>query len=585
MRFLSTYKNTILNFHIKSLFPLVLTFLNVVFAIAQEKDDLGTEVVNIVKPYTPTISDAFKVKETPFLNDSVNTQKKPVTYEIFSVPVASTFTPAKGKATTVEKAKPLQLFDNYASLGFGSYTSVLAELFSSFEISRTDNASLFFRHNSAQGGIEGVRLDTKYFDTELSGNYSSRQRDLSYGLEAGINHQIFNWYGLNSLFDDASSITINEIDPRQSYFGVNLGGNLTIEESVFTGGTAHIYYTADAFSSSEINATAKPQFSFPLSDFTLGVEGMLDYLSGSFDRNYSDTASISYSYLNAGVTPALIYNDDDLTLSLGAQAVVSLDSENSDTNFFIYPKIDASYRLVDEILIVYGGVHGGLSQNSYRNFKEENPFVSPTLGIAPTSTLYDAFGGVKGKLSNEVGYNLRASYGKQENRAFFQLNPYKGMNSNFEGYEYGNSFGVVYDDVNTLQIFGELVVALSEGFSLGAKGGFYSYSLDSQAEAWNLPQLEASVFSNFDITEKIFGGVSFFFVGERNDLFTSGASSEVISLDAYFDANVNVGYRVSDRLSVFAKGNNLFGTNYEKWLNYPVQGIQGLIGATYKFDW
>jgi hypothetical protein len=35
-------------------------------ALAQKKDEnIGTEVVNVVKPYTPTISDAFKVKETP----------------------------------------------------------------------------------------------------------------------------------------------------------------------------------------------------------------------------------------------------------------------------------------------------------------------------------------------------------------------------------------------------------------------------------------------------------------------------------------------------------------------------------------
>jgi len=69
----------------------------------EEKQDLGTEVVNVVKPYTPTISDAFKVKATPKLNDSVNTAKKKVTYSIFSVPVASTFTPAKGKAVAVKK--------------------------------------------------------------------------------------------------------------------------------------------------------------------------------------------------------------------------------------------------------------------------------------------------------------------------------------------------------------------------------------------------------------------------------------------------------------------------------------------------
>lgn len=583
--YLRTHKVTLRNIPLKGILTSVLALFISNGVFGQEKDDLGTEVVNVVKPYTPTISDAFKVKETPVLNDSTHLQKKPVTYEIFSVPVASTFTPSKGKATAVEKAKPLKLYDNYATLGFGNYTAVLAELMSSFEISRTDNAGLFFRHNSALGAIDGVLLDNKYFDTELSGSYTSRQRDLSYALEAGVEHQIFNWYGLNPLFEEASSELINGIDPKQSYFGINVGGNLNVEESLFTGGSAQIYYTGDAFSSSEINASVQPRFVFPLSDFTLGVEGMIDYLTGSFDRNYFNAEGISYSYLNAGVTPSLIYTNDDLTLSLGAQALVSVDSENSETNFFLYPKINASYRLVDEILIVYGGAQGGLEQNTYQNFKDENPFVSPTLGITPTSTLYDAFGGIKGKLSNEVGYNLRASYGKQENRAFFQLNPYKGMSPDFEGYEYGNSFGVVYDDLNTLQIFGELVVELSEGFSLGANAGFYSYSPDNQNEAWNLPKLEATLFSNFDITEKIFGGVSLFFVGERSDFWSTNTSNEVITLESYLDANVNLGYRVSDRLSVFAKGSNLLGKKYEKWLNFPVQGIQGLIGGTYKFDW
>ncbi|MBW2938899.1 TonB-dependent receptor [Aureisphaera sp. CAU 1614] len=562
----------------------VFCILSISLVFSQDKDDLGTEVVNIVKPYTPTISDAFKVKETPVLNDTDSVQKKEVRYEIFSVPVASTFTPSKGKAATVDKAKPITLYDNYATLGFGNYTSVLGELFSSFEISRTDNAGIFFRHNSSQGDIDGVRLENKYYDTELSGNYTSRQKDMSYKLEAGVEHQLFNWYGLNDNFDSATDETLNEIDPQQTYLGFHVGGNISLEESIFEGASAKIHYLGDAFSSSEINLNLQPKFAFPLTDFTLKIDGEVDYVNGSFERNYINNMGIAYSYLNAGITPSLVYVNEDLTLSLGANAVVSLDTENSETEFFIYPQINASYRLVDEVLIVYGGAEGGLHQNTYREFKNENPFVSPTLFIAPTSQLYNAFGGLKGKLSNQVGYNVRGSYGKEENRAFFQLNPYKGMSPNFEGYEYGNSFGLVYDDLNILNIFGELKVEVSNTFMLGASANFYSYSLDNQPEAWNVPELEASIFSNFNITEKVYGGVSLFFVGERKDLDNT-SNSQVISLDSFFDANVNLGYRVNDRLSIFAKGSNLLGNNYEKWQNFPVQGIQGLLGATYKFDW
>ena len=61
--------------------------------------------------------------------------------------------------------------------------------------------------------------------------------------------------------------------------------------------------------------------------------------------------------------------------------------------------------------------------------------------------------------------------------------------------------------------------------------------------------------------------------------------SQVVTLNPYFDANVDLGYKVNDRLSIFGKGSNLFGNHYQKWQNFPVQGIQGLLGATYKFDW
>lgn len=551
---------------------------------SQDKNDLGTEVVTIVKPYSPTISDAFKVKETPVLTDTDTLQKKEVRYEIFSVPVASTFTPSKGKAATVDKAKRPQLYDNYATLGFGSYTSVFAELFSSFEISRTDNAGIFFRHNSSHGNIENVLLESTYFDTELSGNYTSRQKDMSYKIEAGVNHQIFNWYGLNRNFDTASDEIINAIDPQQTYTGVQVGGNLAFNESIFESLSATIQYLGDAFSSSEINLNIQPKFTLPLSDFNLQVQGEVDYLTGKFDRNYVSQEELPYSFLNAGITPSLVYVNDDLTLSLGATALVSLDTENSKTQFYIYPQIRASYRLVDEVAIVYGGVEGGLLQNTYQNFKEENPFVSPTLLIVPTSTLYNAFGGFKGKLSEQIGYNLRGSYGSEENRAFFQLNPYKGMNLEFEGYEYGNSFGMVYDNLTVLHLFGELKVAISNDFVLGANTNFYSYSTDNQTEAWNLPEFTASVFSNFTITEKIFGGVSLFYVGERKDVATTNLP-QVVTLDSYLDANMNIGYRINDRLSIFGKGSNLLGNNYQKWQNFPVQGIQGLLGATYKFDW
>ncbi len=577
----------------RSVLSLLFMLLSCLALAQEEEENIGTEVVNIVKPYTPTISDAFKVKETPVLNDSIHTQKKKVQYQIFSVPVASTFTPAKGKATSVEKAKPIKLYDNYATLGFGNYTSILGELYSNFQISRTDDAGFFFRHNSAQGDIDGVLFENKYYNTQLDGHYTSRQRDVSYRLDAGIKHQLFNWYGFNETYDTVDNEFITNLDIQQTYLSGNLGGSITVDDSYFEKVSAQVRFLSDAYGSSEFNFKAKPEFSFPLTSFTLKVDGEVDYLSGSFEKQYIDIGlgGINYSLLNAGVTPSLVYLNEDLTLSLGVTAMAGLDLENSETNFFLYPQINASYRLVEEFIIVYGGAEGGLTQNSYYNFKEENPYVSPTLYVGPTSQLYNGFGGIKGKITNTVGYNLRASYGREDNKTLFRNNPdVQSDTSTTEGYGYGNSFQVVYDDVNTFSVFGELKVDVSEQFSLGVNAEFFSYTTELEEEAWNLPQLKATLFSNFSITEKIYGGASLFYVGERQDSFFKGGffgstPPTTVTLDAYLDANIHLGYRVNERLSVFAKGSNLLSDNYEKWLNYPVQGIQGLLGATYKFDW
>ncbi|MFT7351682.1 MAG: hypothetical protein ACI9XR_001440, partial [Flavobacterium sp.] len=87
-------------------------------SFGQKKDEtIGTEVVNVVKPYTATISDAFKVKETPSLDDDVTSKKENIQYSIFSFPVASTFTPSKGRAANVDKAEQEKYFNNYATLG------------------------------------------------------------------------------------------------------------------------------------------------------------------------------------------------------------------------------------------------------------------------------------------------------------------------------------------------------------------------------------------------------------------------------------------------------------------------------------
>ncbi|MGB3605780.1 MAG: TonB-dependent receptor, partial [Psychroserpens sp.] len=177
---------------------LAILTLNVAITFAQERenDSIDGGTVNVVQPYTPKISDAFKIKETPSLNDSTTIKKKTITYNIFSIPVASTFTPAKGKAATVDKQKPAKLYDNYASLGVGSYTTILGEVFLNHELNNDERVGGYFSHHSSAGDIEGVNFDNNFSETGLNAHYSQDQRDYSWKVETGFQLQSYNWYGV-----------------------------------------------------------------------------------------------------------------------------------------------------------------------------------------------------------------------------------------------------------------------------------------------------------------------------------------------------------------------------------------------------
>ena len=577
---------------------ILLMILGVTQVQSQEKEKdkkevtIGTEVVNVVKPYTPTISDAFKVKATPKLNDAVNTVKKKVTYSIFSVPVASTFTPSKGNAATLKKPAKIKLYDNYATLGFGSLTTALAEFYSNVQLSRTENFGVFLNHNSSQGGIDGVAVDDFFYDTRLNVNYGVRERDLSWKADLDIQHQVFNWYGITLLaFTNPDVINFGDFDPTHSYVTAALKGSLSFNDAIFKEGDFTLRYLGDSESSTELRALAKPTFEFPIGGEQITTTAVLDYVSGSFDNGLRGAAGVDYSFINVGVQPGLVILRDDLTVNLGLKAYVSLDTENSETDFFAYPNVTASYRVVGDYFIAYGGLEGDLIQNNYYDIVQENPFVSPSLFIQPTNQQYDGFLGIKGKLSNTVSYNLRGSLINENDKALFRLNDFETLSAEVSRpvFENGNSFGLVYDDVTTFSVFGELNFDVNSKFKLKINGQFNSYSTDNEIEAWNLPEITASVFGDYQINEQWFVGANIFFVGERFDRLgiidpVGIFETTTVSLESYFDVNAHVGYRINDRLSAFGRINNIFDNNYQKFLNFQVQGLQALMGATYKFD-
>lgn len=577
----------------KNLIAFVL-FLTFQFSFAQKKgENIGTEVVNVVKPYTPTISDAFKVKETPVLDDEGNSKKEIIKYNIFSFPVASTFTPSKGKAEGVEKEEQAHLFNNYATFGAGNYGTFNAELFVNQELGANNYVGGMFRHLSSQGGIKNVELTDTFFDTSIDLTYGIRERDLSWNVDLGYQNQIYNWYGLPAGF--GSSLTpmdrsnlIYGINPQQSYSNIYLGSKIDFNESILDEASLKFNHFSDEYGSSENRFYVKPSLKFNISDKAIKTNIIVDYVGGNFKKEYSTTNPIKYGYTNFGIAPSFALQEADWSLNIGLGLFYSLDAENNDNKFLVYPQINASYKVVGDLMIFYAGAEGNLEQNTYSDFVGENPFLSPTLDIKPTDKQYDIFAGLKGKLSNSVSYNIRGSYLNERNKALFKSNDYTENNTN-EDYAFGNSMKVVYDDTKTLSFYGELKADISDDVTFGINGTFSSYTNEFQSVVWNLPAVKLNAKIDFNITKKWYAGANVFFVGERKDQKLNTdivyvIAPSPITLDSYFDVNAHLGFKYSDRLTGFLRANNIANKGYQKWLDYPVQGFQLVLGVNYKFD-
>ena len=548
---------------------------------SRSQDTIDTQVVTIVKPYTPKISDAFKLKQTPRMGVS-ETPQKSVKYTIFSIPVASTFTPAKGNSVRLDKLKKEKLFQNYVSLGYGNYGTILGNLYLNHRLGRGERIGGYIEHHSSQGGIDGLQFEDGFSNSSAQINYVKSLKAFVWNTDAAFQRQAVNWYGLP--FE-----TTLALDPKQVYSTIELGSNVQFTKGVLRSGDIHLRRFSDAYDSQEYHLTGETNFQFDVLDSPINSSIKVDYLKGSFAKNYNGLDTQNYGNIQISVAPSYQYVQDDLTVLVGFKAYYLMDSEQNKNDFYIYPNVEASYAVVNSIVVAYAGIKGDLYQNTYYDFAQINPFVSPTLDIRPSSTPYKVFVGTKGKLSQSIGYDVKGSFAREQNKALFRTHSIQNFSAP-NNYNQGNSFGVVYDDVDVINISGALEIDMGQKLNVRLKGDLYKYTSDAEPTAWNLPEFEASLFLDYQLSDKLSMAANLFYWGSRQDttnlegLFIPEPITPNVTLDAFLDANFQVSYEITNQFGAFVKVNNIANNSYNRWNHYPVQGFQILGGVSYKFD-
>ncbi len=564
---------------------------------SKKKDTIKTEVVEIETRYNPKIADANKIVKKPTIKILEKSKRKKLVYSIFSAPVASTFVPKTGVVKGIDVGVKERIFNNFVALGYGNYASPYTEMYFHYNSKFENDFGLHLKYSGSQENLRNSVLNSTFSNIETTVFYSQNERFYKWKTYLSAKQNSYNWYGLPDL--NFSTLAIGQIEEQQNYNQFNLGGEISFEDSKIEIVKFDLQYFTDAWNSSELYADGSAIFKFPV-DFLfrnsneISISTQMEYLRGRFQQSYSSDAPLDHHFLTLNASPRYKFKWGAIAIDLGTKLFLSFDIENDLQHFLVYPDVNVQFPIVKDFVSVYGGISGGLTTNNFASFTEQNPYVSPTLFMTQTNQKYHAFGGIKALATNDLSVHLGISRKNEEDKPLFIRNNSKSdgattslNGSDLKGFEYGNSFSVIYDDVITMTFAGELAYEASKYLSVSTSLRYHVFDTRNSAEAWNLPNTEASILAKFK-KKNWYGSASINYFGDRKDALYSGIyPSNTIGIQTiagFVDANLNGGYHFNDQFTVFVKINNFINGKYQQFANFDVQRFQAILGLSYKFD-
>jgi len=581
-----------------------ITAISLIFAVfysanALAQRELDIDEIQVVAPYEPSISDAFKINLDPTIEDTV-TVDMDFDYRIEPRRAYVRFEPNPITPARMRGEPLTKLYRGLVKGGYGSYQSPYFEGF--YNTLRSDEYALgvHLKHRSSGEDIDNFPNST--FSRNKANVYGTRFYD-NHALKADVtyNRHMLHFYGEpfgltmpekndqnDSLWDPFSGGTRQRYEFLSSEVSF---GNYDNDPSGFTYNTGLQHqWLSDRYDGSEHLFRLHGNIGSPVTADPFGVMEKQHFQLEADARYYyhhhvADTLHTGIYSLKPKLHSAV----DRLDFYLGAN--VSVEDDNGNFTLRAYPLAGVNVQIIPDNLIAGVDVSGGLKKQSWQELSESNPFVSPLPGTGFSNVRSDIGLGVHGALGNSFSYNLRINNSQIDNYPFFARTTYPDPGLVPEaldeaGFMPNQPFHVVYDDIRKLQVTGELFYRFGERVSMHLRGDYYDYTLDELQKAWHKPEFELSFSTNYNIQDKII--LTAEVLGRDKTygaLYTTGEDQpqEFELHDLYADVNLGIEYRYSKRLSVFLNFSNIVNDEYERWLGYPTQGFNFLGGMSFAF--
>ena len=536
--------------------------------------DLKTTEIRVVEGLDVSVPDANKLNVKAFFMDTTKIDKTQK-YSFVDKALYSSFNTRPLTAARIKNKNQINTNSTNISLAFGnnSYQS------GKFNFSKMHNRSFYYgiglsiqnsEFNTSTDELNVVRKNPVFYlyaknifkKNIVSSKISHQRITTNHGFSKSSESQFsyselslkMNSRGKDNSFDHISEISLKDLNSK-------------IENHVFIG--------------TEISKTIN---SIPIA---LKLE-FNNYLNYQNNDDILDREELDVKILD--ISPKLSFAKYGFDINIGFN--LGIENNNAENTADIFPLIEISKELVDNVINLSFGVDRSDYRNTLTSLTKENPYLhsfglndheDPSLHIVDTinfshkletTDIYEAFLNLDNKLSKNEMLSFKLAYGKILNHHSFILTTINDQ----------RKFEIQYLDVwqfranATYQKQFNNLIALNIDIN-------YNW-LDEVVS--NKAELTGQISLPVTLRNKIKATPSLSYVGSREALILSGlfiepAEYETIQLDHLYFLDLDINYNYSEKIGFSIKANNILNVTTPFWNGYEEMGINFSLGLNYIF--
>ena len=515
--------------------------------------------VDIIKQFNARLADAERFVLAPKL-PPLDTSSKAQAYNLVNRPIKVQYLPPRITPKTLQNEPKEKIYNGYVRAGAGFPQALLLE--GSYDFIGKENADfgIDFRHQSANNTkkVENQRFADNDFG--VFGSYHAKDQGFTIGGNLNYSRDFVHFYGYNDLDDDfPSELSFAQEDVKQRFSTIS--GKAKLYNSVRTAGDINYSAAIDFYALEDLYAARENGFNLEFSGakwfddkHPLSVTLRTDF------TNYRDSAKQTLN--NIFLNPSYAFHGDRFRVKIGLNVASHKDQ------FYLYPNLELSANILDNLLTAFAGAEGGLQKNNFRSLTDYNPFLSSRIRVR-NSFYNNYFGGIKGEFKG-VTYRAQAVYKTIDNLALFLTD--------------GDSiprFNVLYDTASIVTVSAELNTELIEGLVLSGSFSQHFFSLENQEKPWHLPSLTVNaglaysgLIDNLTVKGELF---------MQNGVPVKGADGKPKNLNTLLDLSLGAEYQLSDGIGAFVQVNNVLNNRWQRWQHYPTFGLNAMAGISARF--